>query len=109
MVSKKCYIFAACKYLHGANILKIMHQNDNFKQNFIKMVFSEYMRSLPTPRNKIVNEIAERCKVTKFTVYRWAADKAKPNPLCRSLIADVLNMEEGELFPDCAYGTSGVL
>lgn len=63
------------------------------------MVFSEYMRSLPTPRSKMINEIAQRCKVTNMTVYRWARGEVKPNPLCRSLIAELLNMNEEELFP----------
>ena len=62
------------------------------------MVFHEYMRSLPTPHNKIINEIAQQCKVTNITVYRWARGQVKPNALCRSLIAKVLNMDEGELF-----------
>lgn len=64
------------------------------------MVFSEYMRSLPTPRKEIISEIANRCKVTNVTVYRWACDKAKPNALCRCLIAEVLKMDESELFPE---------
>lgn len=76
-----------------------MHQNNNFKQNLRNMVFYEYMRSLPTPRNEIINEIAQQCKVTNGTVYRWARGQVKPNALCRSLIAKVLNMDEGELFP----------
>lgn len=63
------------------------------------MDFSEYMKSLPTPKNEIVGEIAQACKVTNSTVYRWCRGLAKPNALCRSLIADFLKLDEGELFP----------
>lgn len=63
------------------------------------MVFSEYMLSLPSPRAEIVNKIALRCKVSRSSVYRWIKGKAKPNALCRSLVSDVLNQSEAELFP----------
>lgn len=73
------------------------------------MVFSEYMKSLPAPRNKVINEIARRCKVTNTTVYRWAKGRVVPNSLCRSVIAEFLDIDEDELFPRYCYGTGGIL
>lgn len=35
------------------------------------MGFSEYMKSLPYPRCKVVEEIATKCKVSNNSVYRW--------------------------------------
>lgn len=75
----------------------MMISNKNFKN----MVFSEYMKSLPYPRREVVEEIAEKCKVSSNSVYRWIQGKSKPNALCRGLVADYLGMQESELFPDC--------
>jgi len=63
------------------------------------MGFSEYMKSLPYPRNKIVGELAQRCKVSNVSVYRWIQGKTKPNPLCRGIVSDYLGMPEEQLFP----------
>lgn len=63
------------------------------------MEFSEYMKSLPYPRTKMVGEIAHRCKVTNTSVYRWIQGKSTPNALCKGLISEYLGMQEGELFP----------
>lgn len=66
------------------------------------MGFSEYMKSLPYPRNKIVEELAQRCKVTNVSVYRWIQGKIVPNALCRGIISEYLDKPENELFPtDC--------
>ncbi|HBF06551.1 MAG TPA: transcriptional regulator [Prevotella sp.] len=67
------------------------------------MVFSEYIKSLPSPRTEIVGKIAQRCKVSNVSVYRWIRETAKPSPLCRSIIAEVLNKPEAELFPDSLW------
>ena len=63
------------------------------------MDFYEYMKQLPSPRNKVIEEIAERCRVTNTSVYRWAQGTAKPSAIYRSIIAEVLNFPETELFP----------
>ena len=52
-------------------------------KNFKNMGFSEYMKSLPYPRREVVEEIAEKCKVSNNSVYRWIQGKSKPNALCR--------------------------
>lgn len=70
-------------------------------KNLRNMGFSEYMKSLPYPRREVVEEIAEKCKVSSNSVYRWIQGKSKPNALCRGLVADYLGMQESELFPDC--------
>ena len=75
----------------------MMISNKNFKN----MGFSEYMKSLPCPRREVVEEIAEKCKVSNNSVYRWIQGKSKPNALCRGLVAEYLGMQESELFPDC--------
>lgn len=64
------------------------------------MGFSEYMKSLPYPRCKVVEEIATKCKVSNNSVYRWIQGKSKPNALCRGIVAEHLGMEESELFPE---------
>lgn len=65
------------------------------------MGFSEYMKSLPYPRAKMVEEMAQRCKVSIPSVYRWIQGRVVPNALCRSIISEYLGMSEDELFPDC--------
>ena len=75
----------------------MMISNKNFKN----MGFSEYMKSLPYPRREVVEEIAEKCKVSNNSVYRWIQGKSKPNALCRGLVSGYLGMQESELFPDC--------
>lgn len=74
----------------------MMISNKNFKN----MGFSEYMKSLPYPRCGIVGEIAEKCKVSNNSVYRWIQGKSKPNVLCRGIVAEYLGMQESELFPE---------
>lgn len=73
------------------------------------MDFYEYMKMLPSPRNKVIDAIAKRCMVSNVTVYRWAQLKAKPNALCRSLISQVLAKPEDELFPGGDYGVDRIL
>lgn len=68
-------------------------------KNLNNMVFSEYMKSLPTPKNEIVEEIAKKCKVSNGSVYRWCRGQVVPNALCRALVAEYLGMDESELFP----------
>lgn len=63
------------------------------------MGFIEYMKLLPSPKNEIVGRIADECKVSNVSVYRWIQGKTTPNALCRSIIARVLDMNEDELFP----------
>lgn len=63
------------------------------------MGFSEYMKSLPYPRAKVVEEIAQRCKVSAPSVYRWIQGRTMPNALCRNIISEYLGKAEGELFP----------
>ena len=76
---------------------KISHITIISNKNLTKMVFSEYIKSLPSPRTEIV------CKVSNVSVYRWIRETAKPSPLCRSIIAEVLNKPEAELFPDSLW------
>lgn len=73
------------------------------------MGFSEYMKSLPYPRCKVVEALAEKCKVSNNSVYRWIQGKSKPNALCRGIVAEYLGMQESELFRRSKYGVSRVL
>lgn len=73
------------------------------------MGFSEYMKSLPYPRCKAVEALAEKCKVSNNSVYRWIQGKSKPNALCRGIVAEYLGMQESELFRRSKYGVSRVL
>ena len=74
----------------------MMISNKNFKN----MGFSEYMKSLPYPRCEVVGDIAEKCKVSNNSVYRWIQGKSKPNALCRGIVAEYLGKPERELFPE---------
>ena len=51
------------------------------------MGFSEYMKSLPYPRCKVVEALAEKCKVSNNSVYRWI--QASPS---RTLYAEELSL-----------------
>ena len=64
------------------------------------MGFSEYMKSLTYTRREVVEEIAEKCKVSNTSVYRWIQGKSKPNALCRGIVAEYLGVQESELFPE---------
>ena len=68
------------------------------------MTFSDYMNSLSTEKvsekNRKVSELAEACIVTKVQVYNWIAGRATPDALKRKTISGVLNIPEGELFPN---------
>lgn len=100
-ISPKCYTFAPCECFARCKYTKIIAHNANFKQKFNKMGFSEYMKSLPYPRIKTVEEIASLCKVSNSSVYRWIQGKSEPNALCRGLVSGYLGMQESELFPNC--------
>lgn len=66
------------------------------------MVFSEYINSLPANSQEkaaTIIRIAEACRVSKFSVYRWCYGIYKPDALKRRAISDVLQMPESELFP----------
>ena len=63
------------------------------------MGFSEYMKSLPYPRCKVVEEIATKCKVSNNSLYRWTQGKPTPNALSRPPVAAYLGMAESALSP----------
>lgn len=93
--------FCSVRMFYTVQIYKNIAYNANFKQKFNKMGFSEYMKSLPYPRSKAVEEIASLCKVSNSSVYRWIQGKSEPNALCRGLVSGYLGMQESELFPNC--------
>lgn len=68
------------------------------------MVFSDYMNSLSTKavseKKRKVLELAEAVCKSEVVIYNWIAGRATPNRLERKTISGVLNMPEGELFPD---------
>lgn len=47
-----------------------------------------------------IREIMEACMVSKVVVYNWMAGRATPDALRRRVISGVLNIPEGELFPN---------
>ena len=68
------------------------------------MVFSDYMNSLSTKavseKKAAVMKIAEATNRDEQAVYSWIAGRNKPDKLVRKIISGVLNIPEGELFPD---------
>ena len=56
-----------------------------------------------TPRQQFIDEI---CKVTKKcekTVRCWISETQKPDALAQGIIAEKLQIPEGELFPEGNY------
>lgn len=64
------------------------------------MEFRDYIKSLPNQREKTMDELAELCRVSKTTVYRWIKGDFTPDPLKQKVIAEFLNISEKELFPN---------
>ena len=68
------------------------------------MVFSDYMNGLSTERVSEkaakITQIAQACCKSELTVYNWIGGRTSPSTLDRKVIAGVLNMPEGELFPE---------
>ena len=68
------------------------------------MVFRDYMNSLSSERTsergRKVKELAEAVCKSEVVIYNWIAGRCTPNRLERKTISGVLNIPEGELFPD---------
>jgi len=68
------------------------------------MVFRDYMNSLSSERTsergRKVKELAEAVCKSEVVIYNWIAGRGTPNRLERKTISGVLNIPEGELFPD---------
>jgi transcriptional regulator with XRE-family HTH domain len=65
-----------------------------------KMVFSEYMNSLPNMKVDMIHKISQECLVSEMSVYRWISGSAKPDALKRKTISKVLGIPENDLFPE---------
>ena len=68
-----------------------------------KTKFRQYYDKLPprteiAPKSDFVRKIAKLCMVSEKTVRSWLAGTQKPNPLCTSIIAKELGINENELF-----------
>ncbi len=64
------------------------------------MVLSEYVTLQESPRKNVKREIADACKVSYVTAWRWCKGEVVPPPLARSVISELLQMPEQELFPN---------
>lgn len=63
-----------------------------------KMVFSEYVKGLKRyKRLELIEEIMQRCLVSKPTVYRWMKGESRPLPMSKRIIAEILNVAENDL------------
>lgn len=51
-------------------------------------------------RGRKVKELAEAVCKSEVVIYNWIAGRCTPNRLERKTISGVLNIPEGELFPD---------
>ena len=51
-------------------------------------------------RGRKVKELAEAVCKSEVVIYNWIAGRGTPNRLERKTISGVLNIPEGELFPD---------
>jgi len=65
-----------------------------------KMVFSEYMNSLPNMKVGMIKKISQECLVSEMSVYRWIAGSVKPDALKRKTISRILRIPEDDLFPE---------
>lgn len=63
------------------------------------MVFGDYIKSLPNERFETQNRIKEVCKVSHSSLSRWIQGVDRPCAEKRKLIAELLGMDELELFP----------
>ncbi len=61
------------------------------------MVFNEYINSLPNIKAEKIKAIAENCRVTDLTVWRWITGKTQPDALKKKIIAETLGVSEDEL------------
>ena len=69
--------------------------------NFLsKMVFSEYMNSLPNVKVEEIKKIAELTFSTPVTVYRWISGALNPPMVKKKIIAEYLGRSVEELFPE---------
>lgn len=70
------------------------------------LTFRDYINSLSnqeeSERGRMIRKISEACMVDRSAVYNWLNGKYKPNPLCKKIIAGVLNMPQEDLFPETA-------
>ena len=64
------------------------------------MDFKDYVNSLPNERDELRLRLADMCRVSMVTVYRWMRGDVVPDPLKRKVIADYLKIPEKELWPD---------
>jgi len=66
------------------------------------MEFKNYYSALPprtSPREKFRKDIAEACKVEESTVRRWVSGKIIPDALKREKIAELLGIDQKDLWP----------
>lgn len=68
------------------------------------MTFCDYMNSLSTEakseKKRTIEILAKEVMKSEVVIYNWIAGRTTPNKLERKTISGVLNIPEGELFPD---------
>ena len=64
------------------------------------MVFTEYVNSLPNVKQETINKLAELTCSSTMTVYRWINGSIKPPMVKKKIMAEFLNKEVEELWPE---------
>lgn len=64
------------------------------------MVFTEYVNSLPNVKQETINKLAELTCSSTMTVYRWINGSIKPPMVKKKIMAEFLNKEIEELWPE---------
>jgi len=65
-----------------------------------KVIFADYINSMPNQRNEVIVDLARICRVSNVTVYRWLRGDFLPDALKRKVIAEYLGISEEILFPE---------
>lgn len=64
------------------------------------MNFKDYMEELATVKQSTIEKIAKATLSHKSTVYRWANGETSPSKKKREIIANILDRDVQELFPE---------
>ncbi len=64
------------------------------------MLFTEYMNSLPDIKSDTMRKIAVLTSSSMASVYRWVNGTSCPPLVKQKIIADFLNMNTEDLFPN---------
>lgn len=65
-----------------------------------KMVFSDYINSLPNERYDMIHKLAEVTCCSEVSVYRWLNHVNEPSLLKKKVMAEFIGKPVKELWPD---------